>query len=98
MVIYNLPSRKCNGIFSFSLFSHHSVLSFLVDRSLCTGHIYSHIQYAGEDLHFANIMFLTYFLCLCQLRDGSTHEGTVTSMEPNEGTFILHSETTKVPY
>ncbi|CAJ2647521.1 unnamed protein product [Trifolium pratense] len=30
-----------------------------------------------------------------QLRDGSTHQGTVTSMEPNEDTFILHSETTK---
>ncbi|CAA3006988.1 signal recognition particle receptor subunit beta-like [Olea europaea var. sylvestris] len=30
-----------------------------------------------------------------QLRDGSPHQGTVTSMEPNEGTFVLHSETTK---
>ncbi|KAL8154609.1 uncharacterized protein LOC141659745 isoform X1 [Apium graveolens] len=30
-----------------------------------------------------------------QLRDGSTHQGTVTSMEPNEGSFVLHSETTK---
>lgn len=30
-----------------------------------------------------------------QLRDGSTHQGTVTSMEPNEGTFILHSEKTR---
>ncbi|XP_071932699.1 uncharacterized protein [Coffea arabica] len=30
-----------------------------------------------------------------QLRDGSSHLGTVTSMEPNEGTFVLHSETTK---
>ncbi|XP_004489822.1 uncharacterized protein [Cicer arietinum] len=30
-----------------------------------------------------------------QLRDGSTHQGTVTSMEPNEDTFILHGETTK---
>ncbi|KAK4787976.1 hypothetical protein SAY86_019295 [Trapa natans] len=30
-----------------------------------------------------------------QLRDGSHHQGTVTSMEPNEGTFILHSETSK---
>ncbi|KAG9145383.1 hypothetical protein Leryth_008303 [Lithospermum erythrorhizon] len=30
-----------------------------------------------------------------QLRDGSTHQGTVTSMEPNEGTFVLHSETTQ---
>ncbi|KAL2343511.1 hypothetical protein Fmac_004796 [Flemingia macrophylla] len=29
-----------------------------------------------------------------QLRDGSTHQGTVTSMEPNEDTFILHSEKT----
>lgn len=29
-----------------------------------------------------------------QLRDGSSHQGTVTSMEPNEGTFVLHSETT----
>ncbi|KAG5017202.1 hypothetical protein AAZX31_08G275100 [Glycine max] len=28
-----------------------------------------------------------------QLRDGSIHEGTVTSMEPNEDTFLLHSET-----
>ncbi|KAE8023490.1 hypothetical protein FH972_009179 [Carpinus fangiana] len=30
-----------------------------------------------------------------QLRDGSSHQGTVTSMEPNEGTFVLHSETVK---
>ncbi|KAL8532559.1 hypothetical protein ACS0TY_008954 [Phlomoides rotata] len=30
-----------------------------------------------------------------QLRDGSSHQGTVTSMEPNEGTFTLHSETSK---
>ncbi|XP_031501200.1 uncharacterized protein LOC116264893 isoform X2 [Nymphaea colorata] len=30
-----------------------------------------------------------------QLRDGSSHQGTVTSMDPNEGTFILHSETDK---
>ncbi|KAL0408598.1 UNVERIFIED_CONTAM: hypothetical protein Sradi_1794200 [Sesamum radiatum] len=30
-----------------------------------------------------------------QLRDGSSHLGTVTSMEPNEGTFVLQSETTK---
>ncbi|KAB1207883.1 Signal recognition particle receptor subunit beta [Morella rubra] len=30
-----------------------------------------------------------------QLRDGSSHEGTVTSMEPNEDTFVLHSETAK---
>nr|DAD36048.1 TPA_asm: hypothetical protein HUJ06_006687 [Nelumbo nucifera] len=30
-----------------------------------------------------------------QLRDDSSHQGTVTSMEPNEGTFILHSESTK---
>ena len=32
----------------------------------------------------------------CQLQDGSSHQGTVTSMDPNEGTFVLHSETTKV--
>ncbi|KAG7012804.1 Signal recognition particle receptor subunit beta [Cucurbita argyrosperma subsp. argyrosperma] len=30
-----------------------------------------------------------------QLRDGSSHQGTVTSMEPNEGTFVLHSEIPK---
>ncbi|XP_061353596.1 uncharacterized protein LOC133298345 [Gastrolobium bilobum] len=30
-----------------------------------------------------------------QLRDGSIHQGTVTSMEPNEDTFVLHSETTQ---
>lgn len=30
-----------------------------------------------------------------QLRDGSSHLGTVTSMEPNEGTFVLHSESSK---
>ncbi|KAI8527068.1 hypothetical protein RHMOL_Rhmol12G0047500 [Rhododendron molle] len=30
-----------------------------------------------------------------QLRDGSSHQGTVTSMEPNEGTFVLHSEINK---
>lgn len=33
-----------------------------------------------------------------QLRDGSYHQGTVTSMEPNEGTFVLHTESTKVVY
>ncbi|XP_057984963.1 uncharacterized protein LOC110631684 isoform X2 [Hevea brasiliensis] len=30
-----------------------------------------------------------------QLQDGSSHQGTVTSMEPNEETFILHSESSK---
>ncbi|KAL6185510.1 hypothetical protein ACLB2K_041643 [Fragaria x ananassa] len=30
-----------------------------------------------------------------QLRDGSAHLGTVTSMEPNEGSFVLHSEKSK---
>ncbi|VVA99528.1 unnamed protein product [Arabis nemorensis] len=30
-----------------------------------------------------------------QLRDGSTHQGAVTSMEPNEGTFVLHTENIK---
>ncbi|KAK9097570.1 hypothetical protein Sjap_023067 [Stephania japonica] len=30
-----------------------------------------------------------------QLRDGSSHQGTVTSMEPNEETFVLHSESDK---
>ncbi|KAJ7300107.1 hypothetical protein O6H91_09G095100 [Diphasiastrum complanatum] len=30
-----------------------------------------------------------------QLRDGSTHEGTVTSMQPNEDRFVLHSELEK---
>lgn len=30
-----------------------------------------------------------------QLRDGSSHQGTVTSMDPNEGTFVLHSEINK---
>uniref|UniRef100_A0A0D6QWI9 Signal recognition particle receptor subunit beta n=1 Tax=Araucaria cunninghamii TaxID=56994 RepID=A0A0D6QWI9_ARACU len=30
-----------------------------------------------------------------QLRDGSSHQGTVTSMEPNEGCFVLHSESLK---
>ncbi|XP_052623225.1 uncharacterized protein LOC128128403 [Lactuca sativa] len=32
---------------------------------------------------------------LIQLRDGSSHQGTVTSMEPNEGLFVLNSETSK---
>jgi ABC-type phosphate/phosphonate transport system ATPase subunit len=31
-----------------------------------------------------------------QLRDGSVHQGSVTSMEPNDDEFILHSESTKV--
>nr|KJB25221.1 hypothetical protein B456_004G181700 [Gossypium raimondii] len=39
------------------------------------------------------ITFLTLFPC--QLRDGSSHQGTVTSMEPNEGTFVLNSESNK---
>ncbi|KAG0491692.1 hypothetical protein HPP92_004733 [Vanilla planifolia] len=30
-----------------------------------------------------------------QLRDGSPHQGTVTSMEPNDETFVLHSELEK---
>ncbi|KAF6164095.1 hypothetical protein GIB67_017679 [Kingdonia uniflora] len=30
-----------------------------------------------------------------QLRDGSSHQGTVTSMEPNAGSFVLHSESEK---
>ncbi|KAM2363345.1 hypothetical protein ACFX1X_002415 [Malus domestica] len=30
-----------------------------------------------------------------QLRDGSSHQGTVTSMEPNDGYFVLHSEKSK---
>ncbi|KAL6956786.1 hypothetical protein U1Q18_017095 [Sarracenia purpurea var. burkii] len=30
-----------------------------------------------------------------QLRDGSFHRGTVTSLEPNEGKFVLHSELSK---
>ncbi|XVF13698.1 hypothetical protein REPUB_Repub08aG0230200 [Reevesia pubescens] len=30
-----------------------------------------------------------------QLRDGTSHQGTVTSMEPNEGTFVLNSESNK---
>uniref|UniRef100_A0A7N0U246 Signal recognition particle receptor subunit beta n=1 Tax=Kalanchoe fedtschenkoi TaxID=63787 RepID=A0A7N0U246_KALFE len=30
-----------------------------------------------------------------QLRGGSAHQGTVTSIDPNEGTFVLHSETEK---
>jgi signal recognition particle receptor subunit beta len=30
-----------------------------------------------------------------QLKDGTTHQGAVTSMEPNDDTFLLHSETTK---
>ncbi|KAF9626674.1 hypothetical protein IFM89_038769 [Coptis chinensis] len=35
-------------------------------------------------------------LLFYQLRDGSSHQGTVTSMDPNEGTFVLHSESAKV--
>ncbi|PIA61872.1 hypothetical protein AQUCO_00200101v1 [Aquilegia coerulea] len=31
-----------------------------------------------------------------QLRDGSSHQGTVTSMDPNEDSFVLHSESDKV--
>ncbi|XP_010904569.1 uncharacterized protein [Elaeis guineensis] len=30
-----------------------------------------------------------------QLRDGSPHQGTIASMDPNEGTFVLHSELEK---
>ncbi|XP_010467710.1 PREDICTED: signal recognition particle receptor subunit beta [Camelina sativa] len=30
-----------------------------------------------------------------RLRDGSSHQGAVTSMEPNEGTFVLHYENIK---
>ncbi|KAF5207226.1 signal recognition particle receptor subunit beta-like [Thalictrum thalictroides] len=31
-----------------------------------------------------------------QLRDGSSHQGTVTSMDPNVDSFVLHSESDKV--
>ncbi|AQK89166.1 signal recognition particle binding [Zea mays] len=31
-----------------------------------------------------------------QLRDGSSHQGTVTSMEENSNTFVLHSEQERV--
>ncbi|KAI3914743.1 hypothetical protein MKW98_001979 [Papaver atlanticum] len=30
-----------------------------------------------------------------QLRDGSAHQGTVTSVDPNEGNFVLRSESSK---
>ncbi|KAF8399674.1 hypothetical protein HHK36_015545 [Tetracentron sinense] len=30
-----------------------------------------------------------------QLRDGSSHHGTVTSMDPNEGTFAIYPDSTK---
>ncbi|KAC9521248.1 hypothetical protein E3N88_45691 [Mikania micrantha] len=32
---------------------------------------------------------------MCQLRDGSSHQGTVISMEPNEGLFVLNLDTSK---
>lgn len=40
--------------------------------------------------------FYRPFLHSLQLRDGSVHKGTVTSMETNEGFFPLHSEVAKV--
>ena len=35
-------------------------------------------------------------LLIWQLRDGSSHQGTVTSMEPDIDIFVLHSEADKV--
>ena len=40
---------------------------------------------------FPHVMVL-----VMQLRDGSTHSGTVTSMAANDDTFSLHSELSKV--
>ncbi|KAF8698713.1 hypothetical protein HU200_034965 [Digitaria exilis] len=37
-------------------------------------------------------MLMTYAISSCQLRDGSSHQGTVTSMEENNDTFVLNSE------
>lgn len=56
---------------------------------------YDFIDYMGNYGILAVLILLRY-VYLCQLRDGSYHQGTVTSMEPNEGTFALHSETAKV--
>ncbi|GFZ00070.1 signal recognition particle binding protein [Actinidia rufa] len=41
------------------------------------------------------LFLLDIDLTILQLRDGSFHQGTVTSMEPNEGTFVLHYEMSK---
>lgn len=60
--------------------------------------VISGITFLCIDIFQINIMFLTHISCLLQLRDGSTHEGTVTSMEPNEDTFILHNEKTRVTF
>ncbi|PIA47048.1 hypothetical protein AQUCO_01400034v1 [Aquilegia coerulea] len=37
-----------------------------------------------------------WFCLIYKLRDGSSHQGSVTSMDPNEGVFVLHSESSKM--
>ncbi|CAI9089421.1 OLC1v1023993C1 [Oldenlandia corymbosa var. corymbosa] len=45
----------------------------------------------------AVIIFTVLLFIIVRLfkRDGSSHQGTVTSVEPNEGIFVLHSEAIK---
>ncbi|KAF5200278.1 P-loop containing nucleoside triphosphate hydrolases superfamily protein [Thalictrum thalictroides] len=47
------------------------------------------IVFAGLSVSGKTVLFY-------QLRDGSSHQGTVTSMDPNEDSFVLHSESDKV--
>ncbi|BBM97479.1 signal recognition particle receptor subunit beta [Marchantia polymorpha subsp. ruderalis] len=68
------------GVFVFTL-----LLVYVVIRGALKGNKRDTILLLG--LSGAGKTALFY-----QLRDGSVHNGTVTSMEPNEGRFILNSE------
>ncbi|CAL9230335.1 unnamed protein product, partial [Arabidopsis halleri] len=44
----------------------------------------------------AIIMLFFLVMLFNRLRDGSSHRGVATSMEPNEGTFVLHTKISMV--
>lgn len=46
----------------------------------------------GDTIIFAGLTGAGKTALFTQLRDGSLHSGTVTSMEPNVGRFVLHGE------
>ena len=78
--------------FPSSLMDNYYLFAFLRRVLIAPSfHMYFVVQKSHVFLMYVN---LTIF----QLRDGSSHQGTVTSMEPNEGTFVLHSEMSKVMY
>ncbi|KAJ0982268.1 hypothetical protein J5N97_010523 [Dioscorea zingiberensis] len=59
------------------------VIYRILNRSRCNTVVLSGLSGGGKTILFY------------QLRDGTPHQGTVTSMEPNIGSFVLHSELEK---